>query len=152
MSESTVSDIADPPRVDDEREQLLAVLDWFREAVLRKAAGLDEAASHTRPDGRLVSVAGLVRHLTRVEWRWIDGHLGGQTVERSEDEFSADGFVLSELVPAYRARGAATDAAVRARTFDTELRWVLLHLITETARHAGHADATRELIDGTVGE
>jgi hypothetical protein len=61
----------------------------------------------------------------------------------------------------YRERAVATDAAVRAigdphatgRSGEgTDLRFVLIHLINETARHAGHADAVRELLDGTVGE
>jgi hypothetical protein len=62
-----------------------------------------------------------------------------------------------------RDRAKATDAAVRSlpslttptlgrRGEGTDLRWVLLHLINETARHAGHADAVRELLDGTTGE
>ncbi|HUA96421.1 MAG TPA: DUF664 domain-containing protein, partial [Acidimicrobiales bacterium] len=62
---------------------------------------------------------------------------------------------------AYRQRAVTTNAAVRALPSldepcrsrpDTDLRWVLLHLINETARHAGHADAVRELLDGAVGE
>ncbi|HVC40369.1 MAG TPA: DUF664 domain-containing protein, partial [Candidatus Saccharimonadales bacterium] len=63
-------------------------------------------------------------------------------------------------VSAYRARAATTDAYARGtplsqptRDHDgTDLRWVLLHLINETARHAGHADSTRELLDGVTGE
>jgi hypothetical protein len=62
---------------------------------------------------------------------------------------------------AYRRRAEATDTAVMSilslnqpciRAEGTDLRWVLLHLINETARHAGHADATRELLDGSTGE
>ncbi|MBV9282331.1 MAG: DUF664 domain-containing protein, partial [Chloroflexi bacterium] len=67
---------------------------------------------------------------------------------------------VEAALAAYRARAAATEAAVRSmpltepcrRGEQTDLRWVLLHLINETARHAGHADATRELLDGTTGE
>jgi hypothetical protein len=67
---------------------------------------------------------------------------------------------VEAAVRAYRERAAATDAAVRTMSLtepsrwgrDTDLRWVLLHLINETARHAGHADATRELLDGVTGE
>jgi hypothetical protein len=63
-------------------------------------------------------------------------------------------------VAAYRDRAVATDEYVRSTPLDTpcreggrtDLRWVMLHLINETARHAGHADATRELLDGTTGE
>ena len=67
---------------------------------------------------------------------------------------------MDAALRAYRAQAAATDEMVRATPLsapcrwgpNTDLRWVVLHLINETARHAGHADATRELIDGTVGE
>ena len=67
---------------------------------------------------------------------------------------------VSSAVAAYRARAAATDDYARATSLTeptrnadgTDLRWVLLHLINETARHAGHADATRELLDGVTGE
>jgi hypothetical protein len=64
-------------------------------------------------------------------------------------------------VAAYEERGRATDEAVRGmaslgeksvKDDGTDLRWILLHLINETARHAGHADAVRELLDGTKGE
>ena len=69
--------------------------------------------------------------------------------------------VVVDAVRAYRERAVATDEAVRrlgdlttpcTEGESTDLRWVLLHLINETARHAGHADATRELLDGTTGE
>ena len=68
---------------------------------------------------------------------------------------------MDAALVAYRERAIATDATVRSMPSlaepcqwgdDTDLRWVLLHLINETARHAGHADATRELLDGTTGE
>ena len=69
------------------------------------------------------------------------------------------GAVLRKL--AYEQRGAATDAVIRSAAslstpcsmrLGTDLRWVVLHLINETARHAGHADAVRELLDGSIGE
>jgi uncharacterized damage-inducible protein DinB len=146
----------------DERELLLGWLDFLRGAVLRKMEGIDDAQARWTPAGRLISLLGIVNHLTHVEWRWIDGGMLGETVSRSEAEFSP-GAELSVVaaVEAYRARAAATNAAVRAmrslaepcqREKGTDLRWVLLHLINETARHAGHADATRELLDGTTGE
>jgi len=89
---------------------------------------------------------------------------GEPTTRPSEDEFSpAPGpeFGVAQAVAAYRARAAATDAFARAapslaepclRGHERDLRWVLLHLINETGRHAGHADATRELLDGTTGQ
>jgi len=115
-----------------------------------------------RPDGRLISLLGIVNHLTHVEWRWIDGGMLGQEVSRREDEFNPGPELgVGAALAAYRDRAVSTDRTVRGiealtepcrRRVGTDLRWVLLHLINETARHAGHADATRELLDGTTGE
>ena len=107
---------------------------------------------------------GIINHLTLVELRWIDGAFFSVEVSRSDSEFMpGPDAPLDAALHAYRARGAATDAAVRAMSLEQfsdptgwgegmSLRWVLLHLINETARHAGHADATRELLDGSTGE
>jgi uncharacterized damage-inducible protein DinB len=125
---------------------------------------VNDAQSRWTPAGRLIPLLGIVNHLTRVEWRWIDGGFGGADVSRTEAEFTPGAELGADAaLDAYRARAAATDAAVRSMALDQfsdpatwagghELRWVLLHLIQETARHAGHADATRELLDGTTGE
>jgi uncharacterized damage-inducible protein DinB len=154
-------EIGFPAGNDDERELLLSWLRYLRGAVIRKVEGLTDEQARWRPDGKLISPIGVMNHLTKVEWRWIDGGMRGEEVARSESEF-APGPELSvaAALSAYRERAAATDAAVRDMSLDapcrraagTNLRWVLLHLINETARHAGHADATRELIDGTTGE
>lgn len=150
-----------PTGHDDERELYLDWLRYLRGAVLRKLDGLTDDQARWRPDGALISLIGIVNHLTRVEWRWIDGGMRGAPVERTEEEFTPGAeLTVGAAVAAYRERAAATDAAVRAMPLDapcawgerTDLRWVLLHLINETARHAGHADATRELLDGTAGE
>jgi uncharacterized damage-inducible protein DinB len=105
-----------------------------------------------------------VNHLTHVEWRWIDGGFRGAKVSRSEEEFDPGSeLTVARARSAYVERAAATEDVVRsvpsletrcARRHEkgTDLRWVLLHLINETARHAGHADAVRELLDGTKGE
>jgi uncharacterized damage-inducible protein DinB len=150
-----------PQLVSDEREQLLTWLAWLRGAVLRKIDGLADEQAHWTPDGRLTSLIGLVNHLTHVEWRWIDGAMLGLSVDRSESEFApSHDMTIEEAVSAYRIGATRTDAYVRSHRLDERgigdqevtLRWVLLHLINETARHAGHADATREMLDGTVGE
>jgi hypothetical protein len=85
-------------------------------------------------------------------------------VSRSEEEFHPGPDVpLDAAVTAYRERANATDAIIRSLALTTsaepgswtdgkDLRWVVLHLINETARHAGHADATRELLDGKTGK
>jgi uncharacterized damage-inducible protein DinB len=157
-------EIGFPTGDSDETELLLQWLGYLRHAVARNLDGLDDAQSRWTPDGRLISLLGIVNHLTQVEWRWIDGGFGGAHVSRTEAEFTPGAELsLSAALDAYRARGAATDTAIRALTLDQvsdpanwadghNLRWVVLHLINETARHAGHADATRELLDGTTGE
>lgn len=145
----------------DERELYLSWLGYLRKVVCRKLDGVSDEDGRWRPDGALISLLGIVNHLTRVEWRWIDGTMRGGEISRSEDEFHpGPELTVEQAVEAYRARGEATDAYVRAASSldqiglgdDFDLRWVLLHLINETARHAGHADATRELLDGTTGE
>jgi uncharacterized damage-inducible protein DinB len=145
----------------DERELLLSWLGFLRGAVLRKIDGLSDADARWTPDGKLISLLGIVNHLTHLEWRWIDGAMRGEQTSRDESEFYPDADVtVDAVVRAYRERAAATDAYVRSTFLSqpcsagdgTDLRWVVLHLINETARHAGHADSTRELLDGMTGE
>jgi len=146
----------------DERELLLSWLRFLRGAVVRKVDGLSDEDARWRPDGALISLLGIVNHLAHVEWRWIEGAMLGRDVSRSEEEFHPGAeLTVGAALGAYRERAAITDDAVRTmpslseptkHNDGTDLRWVLLHLINETARHAGHADATRELLDGTTGE
>jgi uncharacterized damage-inducible protein DinB len=159
---ATDAEINVPGGQADERELLLSWLGYLRRAVVRKMADLGDDDARWRPDGKLISLMGIVSHLTNVEWRWIDGGMRRQPVSREEAEFHpGPELSVAAAVAAYRARAAATDAYVRSapslaepctRQAGTDLRWVLLHLINETARHAGHADATRELLDGRTGE
>jgi len=151
-----------PAGTSDEVELYLRWLAYLRGAVLRDIEGLTEDQARWTPEGALISVLGVVNHLTHVEWRWIDGGILGKDVSRSEEEFApGPALTVQSAVAAYLARATATTEAVRSAPSlttpcrwgdDTDLRWVLLHLVNETARHAGHADATRELLDGTTGE
>lgn len=145
----------------DERELLLNWLGYLRGAVLRNIHGLSEEDAHRRPEGRLLPLAGIVNHLIGVERRWIDGGMLGGPIHRDEEEFfPGPELTVPSVVAAYGDRAVATDHIVRSLPLDapcgrregTTLRWVLLHLINETARHAGHADAVRELLDGATGE
>lgn len=146
----------------DERELLLSWLGYLRGAVIRKAEGVSDEDARWSPDEALLPLLGIVNHLTRVEHRYIEGEILGRAVSRSEAEFRpGPELTIRAALEAYREQAAATDAAVRRFASLTEptrgeeradLRWVLLHLINETARHAGHGDATRALLDGTVGE
>jgi len=158
----TTDDDGDPASSRDEKDALLQSLGDMRAAVRRTLDGLDDHQARWTPEGTLLPLLGIVNHLTQVEWRWIDGGFGGAVVHRSEREFRpGPERGLDEVLAAYRVRGSTTDAAVRGMPLTREgagwaegrdLRAVLLHLITETARHAGHADATRELLDGATGE
>ena len=150
-----------PSGTSDELELHLRWLAFLRGAVLRKASGITDEQARWRPDGKLLPLVGIVNHLTHVEWRWIDGQMLGAETGKQEREYTPADLAIEDALAAYRRRAATTDAAVRSlgdpstpcrRGEGTDLRFVLLHLINETARHAGHADAVRELLDGTTGE
>lgn len=158
--------MADPPRLQapppdgDERELLLAWIAHLRAAILRKLDDLDETQARWTPDGALLSVLGVVNHLTRMEWRWLDGAMLGAETDRSEAEFHpGPELTVADAVARYRERGRETARIARGLPVTApcrdgsgrDLRWVLLHVLEETARHAGHVDATRELLDGTTG-
>jgi hypothetical protein len=153
-------DTPEPSPTEDERELLLGWLAYLRTSILRKLDGLSEDQVRWTPDGALLPLLGIVNHLTHVEWRWLDGKMLGAETSRSEAEFRpGPEFTAAEATTRYRARADGTERTVRALPVTEpcrddsgrDLRWVLLHLIEETARHAGHADATRELLDGTTG-
>lgn len=157
-------DIEFPTGSHDEKELLLQWLRYLRGAVRRNLEGLNDAQARWTPGDKLIPLLGIIHHLTHVEWRWIDGAFGGVKVSRSEEEFRPPpDLSLDEALAAYRERATATDATIRFLALTQlsepdgwadgkDLRWVVLHLINETARHAGHADATREMLDGNTGE
>jgi hypothetical protein len=154
-----LEDVSFPAGDPDEVELFLSWLAFLRGAVLRKATGITDEQARWRPDGKLLPLVGIVHHLTNVERRWIDGVMLGEPTTEDPDEYQPD-LPIALTIDVYRARAEDTDAAVRRMadlatpTSDetADLRFVLLHLINETARHAGHADAVRELLDGKVGE
>jgi hypothetical protein len=154
-----LEDVSFPAGNPDEVELFLSWLAFLRGAVLRKAIGISDEQGRWRPDGQLLPLVGIVHHLTNVERRWIDGAMLGEPARKDADEYEPD-LPITLTIAVYRARAEATDAAVRrmadlrtpTQDESADLRFVLLHLINETARHAGHADAVRELLDGTVGE
>ncbi|HLX88370.1 MAG TPA: DinB family protein [Acidimicrobiales bacterium] len=166
----------DPSPVGSELDLLSAYLDLQRETMLRKADGLDQRqlASRHLPSG--LTLAGLLYHLALVEEFWMEVRFAGlparepwAAVDFDEDpdwEFrTALTLEPDELRTRYRdACERSRHVVVGASDLDQlsvvarregdlfSLRWVLLHLIEETARHAGHADLLREAIDGQTGE
>jgi uncharacterized damage-inducible protein DinB len=160
----------EPPFLLSEREMLEAWLEFHRTTLLLKCEGLDDAGRKHRavPTSKL-SLHGLVRHLAEVERSWFRRVLLG---DRLAPPIWADPAVEdSELVPvddadwegdlsAWQVECNASRAAAGAHELDDtglrhgepcSLRWIYVHMIEEYARHNGHADLLRELVDGRVG-
>jgi uncharacterized damage-inducible protein DinB len=167
----------EPPEVADERAALQGWLDYHRATLQRKCAGLDGGKLVARPvESSTLSLLGLVRHMAEVERSWFRSRFAGQPglgYLYCSDEYLDGDFDLTDAERAeadfatFRAECAAADEAVRGRalddtfTFDRrseagtctmDLRWIYLHMIEEYARHNGHADLLRELIDGVTGD
>jgi uncharacterized damage-inducible protein DinB len=146
-----------PPRLAaGERETLLALLRYQRASVLRKVEGLDDAAAEASPVASGTSLRWLVAHLATAESVWVEQRFAGGAAHVVEPGSLAD------AIAAYRRTSDRVDVLVAASDLDdlcladasdppVNLRWVLAHLLEETARHAGHADVLRELHDGAVG-
>lgn len=156
----------------DEREVLLGYIRWQREQVVATAEGLSEEQLRWSPNEGLLPILGIINHLAHMEWRWVEGRYLGSPFPPREDEFALPPTVESRAVIAgYWEQAQRTQRIVRdAPTLTApclgdeegrgpahlllgfeepvDLRWVLLHLIEETAHHAGHADSTREMLDG----
>lgn len=159
-------------RAGDERALLTQMLDWYREGVLVKVRDLGEAHARALPVRSDTSIIGLLKHLAVVEDSWFARFLDvpppapWADVDWDADpnwEFhSALEQPLAEVVELYeqacqRSREITAAHALDEVRADGELpafslRWVLLHLIEETARHLGHLDLLREHLDGTTGE
>ncbi len=158
----TVADQKPPRLAGGEAETLRALLQYQRDSLVRKVAGLDDAAARWAPVGTGTSLLWLVKHMARAEVTWVLQRFAGQDLVLPGDE-PEPGDTLDAAVGAYRQvwqrvdpvafTGASLDELCRRPEADppVSLRWVLMHLLEETARHAGHADIIRELIDGRTG-
>jgi len=151
-----------PPRLAcGEAETLHALLQYQRESLVRKVAGLDEIAAHWSPVRSGTSVLWLVRHMAGAEVTWVLRRFAGQRPDPVDGQpptgtleaATAAYRQVWERVDAVAFAGASLDELCRRPDADppVSLRWVLMHLLEETARHAGHADIIRELIDGSTG-
>ncbi|MDA2810425.1 DinB family protein [Nocardiopsis sp. RSe5-2] len=153
-----------------EREVLEAFLDAYRLSVEEKAAGLSDEDARRRLVPSRTTMAGLLRHLALVERNWFGHVLQGIPAERlgidlsDPDSTWADlrpGDTVASLTEEYRRACAESRAAAAGSSLDdavphaelgrVTLRWIYVHMIEETARHAGHADILREQTDGATG-
>lgn len=176
-----MTDRQDPPLAGTEAETLLGFLDYYRDTIRLKCEGLDQAQLSTPLPPTDMTLGGLVKHLALVEESWFDEtFLGGVLGEPwSSVDWDADpdwewrtakqdtpesllalfdrATSRGDQVIAETLAGDGLDAlsVVTSRRRPDEhfsLRWILVHLIEEYARHAGHADLLRQAVDGSVGD
>lgn len=168
----------EPPQQAGEADTLLGFLNFLRSTISRKCAGLDDAAlAQTLPPSTM-TLGGLLKHLAYVEGEWLVCVFRGESppdpfdidwadpdwdwhsaAEDSGEELRALFTRAISRSDAIISEALARDeglAQLSARSLGSaekySLRWILVHLIEEYARHCGHADLLREAIDGTVGE
>ena len=168
--------LTDPSNSPNERRGLEEFVEYFRQVVRRKVDGLTpEQLDHTVASSSL-TIGGILRHLTLVEESWFVEVLQGRELgepwssvdwnsDRDWDFESASGMTADELLADHEqaceksreilAEVADLDTLTARGDRDGEkfnVRWILIHLIEEYARHAGHADTLREDIDGEIGD
>lgn len=177
MTDPIVSDLTDNrtdgPMTGGEAAVLTHWLDLYRETVLLKIAGLDaEQLCERSVPPSTMSLIGVVRHLTEVEAYWLREVLEGEpdipdyycTPESPDGDFDeVDPSTAADDVATYRREVDRTRANVaqwsdlgspargRRKGKQVNLRWILVHLIEEYARHLGHMDLLRERVDGRTG-
>lgn len=159
----------DPSPTGSERELLINFLDLYRETILLKVSGLSEEQLRRRLVPSATTLLGIVKHLGYVERSWFRMRLNGEdlpvpwTEQDPDADFRVEPDETAESVVAfYREQIEHARAIVAKAQLDDRvkgkakqpytLRWILIHMIEETARHAGHADILREQTDGATGE
>jgi uncharacterized damage-inducible protein DinB len=152
-----------------EKESLRVSLERHHDVVLWKLVDLDDEQLRRPMTPSGTNLLGLVKHLAAVEYGWFCHTFGRETepLPFDEDDENADLRVTAEestaqVVAFYERARAATDTVIDELDLDdvgtawsgqtVSLRWVLIHMIEETCRHAGHMDIVRELIDGATGD
>jgi uncharacterized damage-inducible protein DinB len=168
-----VFDTAEAAAVADERTTLEAFLDYYRAAMVAKVRGLSQEDASRRLVPSATTLAGLIKHLIRVEVSWFQHRLAQIPSEELpalrwiDDELDGDFKVASNetmesLIADYEAQCEQSRQTAARFQLDNvvphpyigkvSMRWIYVHMIEETARHAGHADILREQIDGTTGD
>ena len=159
-------DVRPPAIFADELSTLVAFLDYLRDSVIAKIDGLDEAEARSSPVPTGTSLLQLIKHLAITEQNWLRKYFLGEALQfTAQDNQLSPGDTMESVVDLYRTTAKQSNE-ILSRESDLNapakrahpnyvgnptLRWVLVHLVEETARHAGHADILRELIDGVTG-
>ena len=163
-----------PPRAAGERDTLISFLDVFRTVLVRKCAGLSAARLDTTTAATTLTLGRLLRHMALVEDHWFSCVLHGRepAAEWADADWETRPDWEMDTAPDHGPRvladqferavtvsRAAIDGLDLDRLADrpgvhgpTTLRWILVHMIEEYARHCGHADLLREAIDGETGD
>lgn len=146
---------------------LSAFLDRYRETMVWKLMSLSKEEASRRIVPSDTTLLGVVKHLAYVERGWFQGDFAGEDISfpwkegEPETDFLIEPSDTTEnIVKLYQAEVAKSRAIVARSSLDDlskekdphSLRWILIHMIEETARHAGHADILRELTDGAIGQ
>ena len=172
MSSQNIVERVDPPLTGTELEMLNTFLDYHRATLLWKVSGVsDEDLRRKAVPTSTMSLLGLVKHLAYVERSWFQRWFKNEDVFfpwtgedpdadwRIEPEETTENIIRlynEEVEKSRRIVGAAglDDLAARAGSEGerASLRWIMFHMIEETARHNGHADLLREALDGATGE
>jgi hypothetical protein len=158
-----VADRKPPHLVADEMATVRTLLQFQRESMVRKVSGVAEDDARRSPVPSGTSLLWLMKHMSRAERIWVMGRFSAMEGSVPDDTVGP-GDTLAGAVGAYRETWRAVDDIVdrasgldeRARITEpgspgVNLRWILMHLLEETARHAGHADILREMMDGSTG-
>ena len=157
------------PYTGSEKESLCVALDRHRDVVLWKLEGLGDEQLRRPMTESGTSLLGLVKHLASVEYGWFCTTFGreGDAIPFDENDPDADmraepHETAADIAAYYRRARAAADQVIDELDLEdtgtawhgatVSMRWVLIHMVEETARHAGHMDILRELIDGATGD
>lgn len=157
-----------PPR-GGEIESLRAALDRHLDVVLWKIDGLDEEQVRRRMTPSGTSLLGLVKHIAAVHYGWFCDTFGvaHEPLPFDQDDPEADFRIephesTADIVALFQRARVAADAVIDRSDIDdvgqawfgetVSMRWVLIHMVEEVCRHAGHMDILRELIDGATGD
>lgn len=157
------------PFTGGEKQSLHVSLDRHRDVVLWKTEGLDDEQLRRPMTPSGTNLLGLVKHLAAVELAWFCETFGRETepLPFDDDDENADLRVrpdetTADVVAFYGRARAAADQVIDEVGLDdvgtawfgesVSMRWVLIHVVEETARHVGHMDIVRELVDGSTGD